>query len=89
MKTNSDMYPTVHLNGTSADELLKQAENAGQAIAAAYKACSDAAPNGRDYYVKVGSMAKAQEMHVAIMSALADAMEHYQELAIHVYETKR
>jgi hypothetical protein len=68
---------------------MSQAIEAGAALRAAYKACSNAAPNGRDYYVKPGSMALAQAEHVAIMQALDKALEHYYAIAEHVTETRR
>lgn len=44
------MLPTIHLNGTSAEELYKQVDTAYDAIQLAYKRLREAAPNGRDYY---------------------------------------
>jgi len=42
--------PTVHLNGTSKDELLNQLEAVVSALDAALAAINAAAPNGRDFY---------------------------------------
>lgn len=42
--------PTIHLNGTSKDELLNQLEAVVSALEAALAALNAAAPNGRDYY---------------------------------------
>jgi len=42
--------PTVHLNGTSRDELRRAYENASQAVFRALDAVAQASPNGRDYY---------------------------------------
>ena len=42
--------PTVHLNGTSAEELMRLFADAGAAVQTAMKAVEDAGPNGRDYY---------------------------------------
>jgi hypothetical protein len=44
------IHPTVHLNGTSRDELRKTYETASQAVFAALDAVSHTSPNGRDYY---------------------------------------
>jgi hypothetical protein len=44
------VLPTVHSNGTSKGELLKQLEDAGRACRQAVRALSEAAPHGRDYY---------------------------------------
>ena len=42
--------PTIHLNGTSRDELLRQVQDAGQAVFQARDALAKASPNARDYY---------------------------------------
>jgi hypothetical protein len=44
------MIPTVHLNGTSREELCLQLQRADDALLAAYEALSATAPHGRDYY---------------------------------------
>lgn len=45
-------YPTVHLNGTSKEQLLQQYTHAHQALNEALMALSRAAPHGRDYYTQ-------------------------------------
>jgi len=42
--------PTVHLNGTSREELLRQLQDAWQAVFQARDALAKASPNARDYY---------------------------------------
>ena len=42
--------PTVHLNGTSKAELLRQVEAAAAGIRDAQRWLEAAGPNGRDYY---------------------------------------
>lgn len=42
--------PTVHLNGTSGEELRRQVSEAGTAVRDALRALANAAPNARDYY---------------------------------------
>ena len=42
--------PTVHLNGTSAEELLGQVTQAAKKIHEAMAALANASPHGRDYY---------------------------------------
>lgn len=44
------MIPTVHMNGTSRDELVKQLSDAYTAIDAAMDVLRKATPHGRDYY---------------------------------------
>lgn len=56
--------PTVHLNGTSRDELKRQYLDAYRAVDAAIDAVQRACPNGRDYYVQpVGAFQTAQGEH--------------------------
>ena len=59
MKTNSDRapeaapalnLPTIHMNGTSKDELESQIDGARLALDQALVALHGAAPNARDYY---------------------------------------
>jgi len=42
--------PTVHFNGTSREELLRQVQDAGHAVFQAREALAKASPNARDYY---------------------------------------
>ncbi len=42
--------PSVHLNGTSREELLRQVQNAGQAVWQARDALAKVSPNAQDYY---------------------------------------
>lgn len=44
--------PTIHLNGTSAEELEAQLREVGDAVHRAMEAHADAAPHPRDYYVQ-------------------------------------
>jgi len=44
--------PTVHLNGTSREELERQLIFAGQMLDKAVGALMEASPNARDYYVQ-------------------------------------
>ena len=43
------IFPTIHLNGTSAGELIAEIENATYAINLACDALAKTAPNKRDY----------------------------------------
>lgn len=56
--------PTIHLNGTSRDELLTALENSHEALTSANDALRKTAPNGRDYYVQAeGCFNKAVDEH--------------------------
>jgi len=66
------MIPTIHLNGTSKEELCEQIRNAGSALHDAIEALSKAAPHGRDYYPQGDdAFRKAQEEHNSRLYRLA------------------
>ena len=67
------IVPTVHLNGTSKDELLRQVRNADSWICRAMEALREAYPNGRDYYPQgPGALKQATEEHRARIDRLVD-----------------
>jgi hypothetical protein len=43
-------YPTIHLNGTSPEELQEQLITVADHLMLALKALAEARPHGRDYY---------------------------------------
>src|ERR1035437_3626914 len=49
-KTSPKTLPTIHLNGTSATSLAREAEAACGALTNALEALAAMAPHGRDYY---------------------------------------
>lgn len=66
------MFPTLHLNGTSYDELYRQYSEACAAIDQAIRIVEDATPNSRDYYVKGdAAMPSAVREHVDRLRRLA------------------
>lgn len=77
--------PTVHLNGTSRNELFETYFKALDAIASARVALNEAAPNGRDYYVQ-GPLAlrKAQSEHADRLQRLEAIYNELHALAEHV-----
>lgn len=44
------IFPTVHINGTSKQELIRQWEDVLSNLQQSLKALKDAVPHGRDYY---------------------------------------
>jgi hypothetical protein len=62
MITEKIIVPAIHLNGTSKKELLRQVEEAGEALVRAIDALYDMAPNGRDYY-HTGNFKDVVEQH--------------------------
>lgn len=77
--------PTIHLNGTSRDELYDQLLAASAAVRGAISALTAAAPNGRDYYPQ-GSDAwpQASAQHSARVQKLVDVREELYELLEHI-----
>lgn len=74
--------PTIHSNGTSRDELLRQVCDAGQAIRNALDKMCDAAPNGRDYYPQGdGALKEATQEHQSRVARLESVLNEYMELA--------
>lgn len=68
-------FPTVHLNGTSGDVLLRQFKDARLALRQAVDALQCAAPNARDYYVQPGGVSAAQREHEARIAKLREVEE--------------
>ena len=79
---NDIITPTVHLNGTSRQDLLDgyceaihALHQAGVKLAAAY-------PNGRDYYVQGGdAINKAMDQHEARMTKLREVINELEHIA--------
>ena len=86
--------PTIHLNGTSAADLLAQYRAAYEATFAALEALCKAAPHGRDYYLQGNSsypggssaITNAQNEHEARVAKLLEVSEELHQLALHVYQ---
>ncbi len=79
--------PTVHLNGTSRQELLQQFLAARTALRAARDAMCAAAPNGRDYYVQnTGAFSIARDQHTERLQRIEALIAEYETLAEGVIE---
>ena len=74
--------PTVHLNGTSGEDLLEQITEAGSAAFALLKALERAAPNGRDYYVQgPDSLKRAEAEHRNRASKVKEVLSELERIA--------
>jgi hypothetical protein len=74
------MIPTIHLNGTSREELISQLRTAGEALLEARRALENAAPHGRDYYPQgKGAIQQAQTEHYERLRRIDDV---YEELMV-------
>lgn len=75
--------PTVHLNGTSAEELLKQLATAFEAATTAIIGLYHAAPNNRDYY-PTKQENQAQTEHTIRAKTLSAVRTELNEMRDHV-----
>jgi len=76
------IVPTVNLNGTSQDELLRQCTDAVQELGAAIEAMRLAWPNGRDYQtMPAGSLSTAHSEMSARLIKLGDVRDEMRTLA--------
>jgi len=82
-KKHSDlMVPTVHLNGTSRDELSRQVCQAYAAVVEAGRALAASAPNGRDYYPQgQDAIIRAMTQHELRMRKLREVADELQHIA--------
>jgi hypothetical protein len=77
--------PTVHLNGTSAKELLGQFQATLDALHEAQRLMCAGAPNGRDYYPQPGNaMDAAMSAHERRWTELNRMMRELEEARDHV-----
>lgn len=82
------MKPTIHLNGTSREELASQFSEAAAAIREAITANAAAAPNARDYYPQVPQvLIQAQKEYAARDRKLAGILHEFEELQRHVADS--
>lgn len=76
------MTPTIHLNGTSREELLGQLCDAIVAINAAVRATEAACPNARDYYpLGPDAIKQALAEHTARIHKLQSVNRELNEIA--------
>lgn len=82
------MVPTVHLNGTSRESLIRGLEKAYVAITQAIDAVCDAAPHGRDYYVQDLGDAynRARDEHESRVRKLVEVRNEIEELVTGIAE---
>lgn len=75
-------YPTIHLNGTAAEELRDGYLNASAALHNAALLLDECAPNGRDYYPQgAAAIDQAVAEHAARVKQLAKVYVDLAELA--------
>ena len=74
--------PSIHLNGTSSDELCREISDASWAIGEASRVLAKMTVHGRDHYVKVDkeSYNKARAEQEARFTALANIQAELAEI---------
>ncbi len=75
--------PIIHLNGTSAEDLLKGNLAASDACSDAINAIGLAEFNGRDYYPVPGAWDKAVAERTAHVQAIRAAKDYFMAIAMH------
>jgi hypothetical protein len=79
------VLPTIHLNGTSKEELFNDLSNALYAIQLARECVQATAPHGRDYCTKSGNaLQQALAQHASRLRALQTVYDELQAIAEHV-----
>lgn len=81
------MVPTIHLNGTSKQDLLADMLKAYHAIQHAKAALGQASPNGRDYYPQGnGALLIAQDEHRDRIDRLTSVADEIEALAMAIQD---
>jgi hypothetical protein len=81
--TTNLKIPTVHLNGTSREELLGQISNAMHAVREARDALMKATPNARDFYVQGdGAFKAAIAQHYLRLDALNGVLGELEAIGV-------
>ena len=82
--------PTVHLGGTSRQDLLDQFMEAGHALSLALSKMQDAYPNGRDYYPQgPDAWSLAMQEHVSRVARVQGVVTEYGRLCEAVADAER
>jgi hypothetical protein len=76
------IYPTVHLNGTSRNQLVEQYTSAYIALGDAVRVMCDNGPNGRDYYLQgPDAITTALAEHSARVDKIREVMAELMAIA--------
>jgi len=79
------ILPTIHMNGTSARDLLEGLCKAASSLRQAIRDLENAGPNGRDYYTQgPDAMAVAQREHQIRIDMLATVLADLNKISEHV-----
>lgn len=82
---DSEMTPTIHLNGTGREALMTQVLDAAHAVDAAFTALCAMEPHGRDYYPQgANALRHAQREHGERIDAVRAIYRDLQKLAMRI-----
>ena len=71
--TTTLTFPTIHLNGSSANKLIEDYSDVHHALFVAFEKMGAAGPNGRDYYPQGDeAIHKATQEHASRLERLRD-----------------
>ncbi len=80
--------PTIHLNGTSAERLYNDLDEARRAARDLLRALEDCAPNARDYYPQgADAFSRARMEHQVRIEAVRQIQYELNELHEHVADS--
>jgi len=75
------IVPTIHLNGTGKEDLIKQVREAHSAVCEAIDKLYGMAPHGRDYYPQGDfAYAEARTEHLARLEPLQSVRDELMDL---------
>jgi hypothetical protein len=81
--------PTVHMNGTSYQDLFDQAMDARSALKNALDLMRRMTPNGRDYYVQGdGATEQARDEHSARIQSVASVVDEIEHVLMGIADQK-
>jgi len=82
-------FPTIHLNGTSAEQPTEDYVNSVQAVDAAIAAVHKMEFHSRDYYVVPGSFPIARAEHIARLEKLQSVRDELMAIAEHCAQFRK
>jgi len=81
--------PTIHLNGSSGESLVKQRLDIVEALVEAEKAICQAWPHGRDYYPQgPDALSAAQQVWKERVKVVADLRDEINEEALRIFRVE-
>lgn len=85
------IFPTVHLNGTSKQQLLDDYCDMGHALNAAMEKMIENGPNGRDYPINrdgTCSFTQARKEHMDRIAKIHAIKEEIDAIAVHIADSE-